>query len=185
VDLLLFQIAPSVPAWRHYRNTSYSERKTIRGQCTFAHANLRKVKINARLGNGGGGLGKMGWKRVWPEWSCSVSIREEKTRPQWPAAAAAVDRICDVFNGAPIPGSTIHSVIKSSISYIRVGREKKRFHNRYGYVFTCLQNFPQSFRMWRGVAVVRNDVSEERVASFIRVKRISELGTTSSVTSRC
>jgi hypothetical protein len=34
------------------------------------------------------------------------------------------------------------------------------------------------FGMGRRVALVRTDVSEERIASFIRVKRISELGTT-------
>jgi hypothetical protein len=37
--------------------------------------------------------------------------------------------------------------------------------------------------MLRGVALVRTDVSEERSASFIRVKRLSELGTTAAVTS--
>jgi hypothetical protein len=31
--------------------------------------------------------------------------------------------------------------------------------------------------MWRRVALVRTDVSEERIASIIWVKRISELGT--------
>jgi hypothetical protein len=33
-----------------------------------------------------------------------------------------------------------------------------------------------SFGMLRRVALVRTDVSEERSASFIRVKRIGELG---------
>jgi hypothetical protein len=33
------------------------------------------------------------------------------------------------------------------------------------------------------VALVRTDVSEELIASFIRVKRIGELGTTLAVTS--
>jgi hypothetical protein len=37
--------------------------------------------------------------------------------------------------------------------------------------------------MLRGVALVRTDVSEELSASFIRVTRISELGTTLAVTS--
>jgi hypothetical protein len=37
--------------------------------------------------------------------------------------------------------------------------------------------------MLRHAAVVRTDVSEERVTSFIRVTRISELGTTLAVTS--
>jgi hypothetical protein len=36
--------------------------------------------------------------------------------------------------------------------------------------------------MLRRVAVVRTDVSEERIASFIRVTRIGELGTTQAVT---
>jgi hypothetical protein len=40
-----------------------------------------------------------------------------------------------------------------------------------------------SSRMLRRVALVRTDVSEERVASMIRVTRISELGTTLAVTS--
>jgi hypothetical protein len=40
-----------------------------------------------------------------------------------------------------------------------------------------------SSRMLRCVAVVRNDVSEELSASFFRVMRISELGTTLAVTS--
>jgi hypothetical protein len=39
------------------------------------------------------------------------------------------------------------------------------------------------FRMLRHVALVRTDVSEERSSSIIRVKRISELGTTLAVTS--
>jgi hypothetical protein len=37
--------------------------------------------------------------------------------------------------------------------------------------------------MLRHVALVRTDVSEERSASFIRVTRIGELGTTLAVTS--
>jgi hypothetical protein len=37
--------------------------------------------------------------------------------------------------------------------------------------------------MLRGVALVRIDISEELSASFIRVKRIGELGTTLAVTS--
>jgi hypothetical protein len=37
--------------------------------------------------------------------------------------------------------------------------------------------------MLRRVALVRTDVSEERIASFIRVTRICELGTTLAVTS--
>jgi hypothetical protein len=37
--------------------------------------------------------------------------------------------------------------------------------------------------MLRGVALVRTDVSEELSASFIRVTRICELGTTLAVTS--
>jgi hypothetical protein len=37
--------------------------------------------------------------------------------------------------------------------------------------------------MLRRVALVGTDVSEERIASFIRVTRIGELGTTLSVTS--
>jgi hypothetical protein len=37
--------------------------------------------------------------------------------------------------------------------------------------------------MLRGVALVRTDVSEELSASFIRVKRIGELGTTVAITS--
>jgi hypothetical protein len=37
--------------------------------------------------------------------------------------------------------------------------------------------------MFRSVAVLRTDVSEERIASIIRVTRISELGTTLAVTS--
>jgi hypothetical protein len=37
--------------------------------------------------------------------------------------------------------------------------------------------------MLRRVALVRSDVSEELSASFIRVRRISELGTTLAVTS--
>jgi hypothetical protein len=37
--------------------------------------------------------------------------------------------------------------------------------------------------MLRHVAVVRTDVAEELSASFIRVKRIGELGTTLTVTS--
>jgi hypothetical protein len=40
-----------------------------------------------------------------------------------------------------------------------------------------------SFGMLRGVALVRTDVSEELSASFIRVTRIGELGTTLAVTS--
>jgi hypothetical protein len=38
--------------------------------------------------------------------------------------------------------------------------------------------------MLRRVALVRTDVSEEPIASFIRVTTISELGTTLAVTSR-
>jgi hypothetical protein len=38
--------------------------------------------------------------------------------------------------------------------------------------------------MLRGVALVRTDVSEEVSASFIRVTRIGELGTTLAATSR-
>jgi hypothetical protein len=40
-----------------------------------------------------------------------------------------------------------------------------------------------SFGMLRRVALVRTDVSEELSASFIRVTRIGELGTTLAVTS--
>jgi hypothetical protein len=40
-----------------------------------------------------------------------------------------------------------------------------------------------SSEMFRGVALVRTDVSEELSASFIRVTRIGELGTTLAVTS--
>jgi hypothetical protein len=40
-----------------------------------------------------------------------------------------------------------------------------------------------SFGMLRRVAVVRTDVSEKLSASFIRVTRIGELGTTLAVTS--
>jgi hypothetical protein len=40
-----------------------------------------------------------------------------------------------------------------------------------------------SSRMLRRVALVRTDVSEEPRASFIRMTRISELGTTLAVTS--
>jgi hypothetical protein len=40
-----------------------------------------------------------------------------------------------------------------------------------------------SSRMLRCVALVRTDVSEELSASFIRVTRIGELGTTLAVTS--
>jgi hypothetical protein len=40
-----------------------------------------------------------------------------------------------------------------------------------------------SFGMFRHVALVITDVSEERIASIIKVKRISELGTTLAVTS--
>jgi hypothetical protein len=40
-----------------------------------------------------------------------------------------------------------------------------------------------SSRMLRRVALVRTEVSEEPSASFIRVKRIGELGTTLAVTS--
>jgi hypothetical protein len=35
---------------------------------------------------------------------------------------------------------------------------------------------------WRHMALVRSDVSEERVTSIIRVKRIGELGTTLAIT---
>jgi hypothetical protein len=41
------------------------------------------------------------------------------------------------------------------------------------------------FSVWRCVALVRSDVSEERIASVIRVKRIIELGTTLALTSNC
>jgi hypothetical protein len=40
-----------------------------------------------------------------------------------------------------------------------------------------------SFRLLRRVALVRTDVSEEPGASFIRVTRIGELGTTEAATS--
>jgi hypothetical protein len=40
-----------------------------------------------------------------------------------------------------------------------------------------------SFGMLRRLALVRTDVSEELSASFIRVTRIGELGTTLAVTS--
>jgi hypothetical protein len=40
-----------------------------------------------------------------------------------------------------------------------------------------------SYGMLRRVALVRTDVSEELSASFIRVTRIGELGTTLAVTS--
>jgi hypothetical protein len=36
--------------------------------------------------------------------------------------------------------------------------------------------------IWHRVALVRTDVSKERIASIIRVERISELGTMSAVT---
>jgi hypothetical protein len=37
--------------------------------------------------------------------------------------------------------------------------------------------------MWRRVALVRTDISEERIASIIRVKKLSELGKTLTVAS--
>jgi hypothetical protein len=37
--------------------------------------------------------------------------------------------------------------------------------------------------MWRSVALVRTRVSDERIATIIRVKRITDLRTTSAVTS--
>jgi hypothetical protein len=37
--------------------------------------------------------------------------------------------------------------------------------------------------MWHRVAFVRRDVSEERIASMVRVTKIGELGTTIAVTS--
>jgi hypothetical protein len=37
--------------------------------------------------------------------------------------------------------------------------------------------------MLRRVALVRTDISEERIASILRVRRIGELGTTLAVTS--
>jgi hypothetical protein len=40
-----------------------------------------------------------------------------------------------------------------------------------------------SYGMLRRVALVRTDIAEERIASIIRVTRISELGTTLAVTS--
>jgi CO dehydrogenase nickel-insertion accessory protein CooC1 len=39
------------------------------------------------------------------------------------------------------------------------------------------------FEMWRRVALVITDASEESIASVIRVKRISELGKAIAVTS--
>jgi hypothetical protein len=38
--------------------------------------------------------------------------------------------------------------------------------------------------MWRCVALVRTDVSEERIDSIIRVERMCELGTTLAVTGK-
>jgi hypothetical protein len=46
-----------------------------------------------------------------------------------------------------------------------------------------LESRMASFGMLRRVAPVRTDVSEELIASFIRVTRIGELGTTLAVTS--
>jgi hypothetical protein len=40
-----------------------------------------------------------------------------------------------------------------------------------------------SSQMWRRVAHIRTDISEEYIASIIRVKRISNLGTTLVVNS--
>jgi demethoxyubiquinone hydroxylase (CLK1/Coq7/Cat5 family) len=37
--------------------------------------------------------------------------------------------------------------------------------------------------MWRNVTLVESDVSEEHIASIIRVKRIGELGTTLAIAS--
>jgi hypothetical protein len=38
--------------------------------------------------------------------------------------------------------------------------------------------------IWRRVALVRTDISDERIASMLGVKRISELGTALAVTGR-
>jgi hypothetical protein len=62
------------------------------------------------------------------------------------------------------------------------------WHNLWFYYFCLIQ---QHFQLWRTassgilrrVALVRTDVSEELSASFIRMTRISELGTTVAVTS--
>jgi hypothetical protein len=42
-----------------------------------------------------------------------------------------------------------------------------------------------SSEMWACVALVRKDVTGESIASIIRVKRISDIGTTLAVTSNC
>jgi hypothetical protein len=56
-------------------------------------------------------------------------------------------------------------VIQQSLEDLRFSRRR-------------LWRIPSS-KMWLQVAVVRTDVSEERIASIIRVERISELGTIS------
>jgi hypothetical protein len=58
--------------------------------------------------------------------------------------------------------------------------------NTYAYCWAC-QSLPNcrmvSSGMLRRVALVRTDVAEELSASFIRMTRIGELGTTLAVTS--
>jgi hypothetical protein len=52
------------------------------------------------------------------------------------------------------------------------------------YIVIFLQKRMASSGMLRHVAFVRTDVSEELSASFIRVTRIDEVGTTLAVTSK-
>jgi hypothetical protein len=51
-------------------------------------------------------------------------------------------------------------------------------------VFTAVTMKNAVFWDVRGVALVRTDVSEERIGSIIRVKRSSEIGTKLAVTSK-
>jgi hypothetical protein len=58
------------------------------------------------------------------------------------------------------------------------------FHNHIEITKKAKLNFSPRTKLWmlRRVALLSTDVSEELGASFIRVKRIGELGTTLAVT---
>jgi hypothetical protein len=54
---------------------------------------------------------------VWSKWNCTVRIHGEKKVPQLPPAAAAAERICDLFNAALNHGSSVHALTKSPVFF--------------------------------------------------------------------